>query len=266
MLERIINEKQGELHAVRIDCSNDDLLEVSMEDVLQQKFPKQKKSLLVADEFHMLSKEQKKAMFKWVSERLSWVKVVAIGNRSVGMLWFNEPSALSDLTLLILEHDYEIANALKLSTDKDVVHIFNVRLNIDQIGQIHSQRSKDVINFLKLWNICSRALFGEESISLRNLEKLAHIYETQGYSAEHSLATFLLDKIPMLGSYTCWQFTHFVLELTAKKDPEPAGNMPPFQLLVFAASLDKTAKVSVYYSTATTNTFCRYVRIQNSFG
>jgi hypothetical protein len=44
MLERIINEKQGELHAVRIDCSNDDLLEVSMEDVLQQKFPKQKKS------------------------------------------------------------------------------------------------------------------------------------------------------------------------------------------------------------------------------
>jgi hypothetical protein len=227
MLERIINEKQGELHAVRIDCSNDDLLEVSMEDVLQQKFPKQKKSLLVADEFHMLSKEQKKAMFKWVSERLSWVKVVAIGNRSV-------------------EHDYEIANALKLSTDKDVVHIFNVRLNIDQIGQIHSQRSKDVINFLKLWNICSRALFGEESISLRNLEKLAHIYETQGYSAEHSLATFLLDKIPMLGSYTCWQFTHFVLELTAKKDPEPAGNMPPFQLLVFAASLDKTAKICSY--------------------
>jgi len=87
------------LHAVRIDCSNDDLLEVSMEDVLQQKFPKQKKSLLVADEFHMLSKEQKKAMFKWVSDRLSWVKVVAIGNRSVGKSFYGIKNVLISLNL-----------------------------------------------------------------------------------------------------------------------------------------------------------------------
>jgi hypothetical protein len=82
----------------RIDCSNDELVERAIKSVLQEKFPQDgKKSLLVADEFHMLSKEHKEQLFYWVSQNLTWLKVVLIGNRSNGKPLTNR-SALVLLT------------------------------------------------------------------------------------------------------------------------------------------------------------------------
>lgn len=69
---------------VRTDCSNDELVERAMESVLSQNFQLEVKSLLVADEYHMLSEEHKEELFYWISNRLNWLKVVIIANRSNG--------------------------------------------------------------------------------------------------------------------------------------------------------------------------------------
>jgi hypothetical protein len=85
LLQQIISKEVSSRTCVRLDCSNDELLTRAMEAVLKEKFPEEgKNSLLVADEFHMLSKEHKEQLFHWISERLHWLKVVFIANRSNG--------------------------------------------------------------------------------------------------------------------------------------------------------------------------------------
>ena len=72
----------------RIDCSNDELVERALDSILHEKFSDEgTPSLLVADEYHMLSKEHKEELLLWVSTRLHWLKVVLIGNRSNGIHW-----------------------------------------------------------------------------------------------------------------------------------------------------------------------------------
>ena len=78
--------KKG-IKCVRTDCSNDELVERAMESVLSQSFKQEVKSLLVADEYHMLSEEHKEELFNWISNRLNWLKVVIIANRSNGKIW-----------------------------------------------------------------------------------------------------------------------------------------------------------------------------------
>lgn len=57
-----------------------------MEAVLAEHFTHEAPSILVADEFHMLSEEHKRELFAWFSTRLSWLKVFIIVNRSNGKL------------------------------------------------------------------------------------------------------------------------------------------------------------------------------------
>jgi hypothetical protein len=69
----------------RIDCSSDTLVERSLASILEEKFPNEgENSLLVADEYHMLTKEHKEELLEWVAPRLSWLKVVMLANRSIG--------------------------------------------------------------------------------------------------------------------------------------------------------------------------------------
>jgi len=79
-------EKQNGVTFGILDCSNDELVERAMEALLEEKFPQatSNKSVLVADEFHMLSEEHKRELFDWVTDKLSWLKVILIGNRSNG--------------------------------------------------------------------------------------------------------------------------------------------------------------------------------------
>jgi hypothetical protein len=84
--ERIMEEeKANNVQSVqRIDCSSDELVENSLHAFLNNHFPKEEKSLLVADEYHMLSEQHKEELVQWVLPRLSWLKVVLLGNRSDG--------------------------------------------------------------------------------------------------------------------------------------------------------------------------------------
>jgi replication-associated recombination protein RarA len=72
-------------HCRRIDCSSDELVERALDSILEESFPVQgDMSLLVADEFHMLSKSHKNELFQWVTPRLFWLKVILLANRSDG--------------------------------------------------------------------------------------------------------------------------------------------------------------------------------------
>lgn len=78
-------EEEHDRHTVLIDCSQDDLVEKALDSILSSQFPMEgTPSLMVADEYHMLSKEHKEELIRWVSTRLHWLKVVLIGNRSNG--------------------------------------------------------------------------------------------------------------------------------------------------------------------------------------
>jgi hypothetical protein len=81
-------KERGVRKCVRVDCSNDELVERAMESVLTSHFPDDTRALLVADEFHMLSEEHKTQLVFWISARLSWLKVFMIANRSNGIFAF----------------------------------------------------------------------------------------------------------------------------------------------------------------------------------
>lgn len=62
-------------------------MERSLGDILSEELPDEgKQSMLLADEFHMLSKEHKQELLSWIAPRLSWLRVVLLGNRTDGTL------------------------------------------------------------------------------------------------------------------------------------------------------------------------------------
>lgn len=83
-MEQIIQKEQNNCKCVRVDCSNDELVEVAMEAVLSSHFTEEKRSILVADEFHMLTEDHKTQLVQWISSRLNWLRVFIIANRSNG--------------------------------------------------------------------------------------------------------------------------------------------------------------------------------------
>lgn len=83
-MEDIINSEKSNYKCVRVDCSNDELVERAMESVLLSQFPDEKQAILVADEFHMLSEDHKLQFVQWISSRLNWLRVFIIANRSNG--------------------------------------------------------------------------------------------------------------------------------------------------------------------------------------
>ncbi len=85
LLENRIIKNEKDKRCQMLDCSNDELVERAMESFLTEAFPdERKKSLLVADEFHMLSKDHKEELIAWATKRLYWLKVILIGNRKNG--------------------------------------------------------------------------------------------------------------------------------------------------------------------------------------
>lgn len=61
------------------------MVQVALHSILNDIFPNDgRHALLVADEYHMLSREHKEELLNWVSSRLNWVQVVLIGNREIG--------------------------------------------------------------------------------------------------------------------------------------------------------------------------------------
>jgi hypothetical protein len=130
-----------------------------------------------------------------------------------------------------------------------VAHL-ECRLSIEKIVHVlqgeHKVTDSKIVSRIRNWCIASRALFGEESLSLRILKDLVSIFRRSG-SLEQPLVAFLREKIPSLGEYTCWQFAHHVLQHGPNiSHTDLSGTAHPFQLLVNTALLDKEGNVRSY--------------------
>ncbi|KAL6063483.1 CAZy families GT2 protein (Fragment), variant 3 [Balamuthia mandrillaris] len=238
--KREMEQKKGAFFGM-IDCSNDELVERAMEDLLNEKFPETRmdgNSILVADEFHMLSEEHKRQLFDWFIPRLNWLKVILIGNRS------NEYD------------DRLLQSARKQTSGQATIKKIQGRLRIEKIFEVnHVKEKSEHYNFLDMWHRASRLLFSDESISLRNVDPLVQTFNRSQRSREESLAELLLSKVPTLGDYTCLQFAITILQLLKEErgrsqDMQSMGNDPlamtPMQLLVRTALQDKRADLCSY--------------------
>lgn len=84
---------------IRFDCSNDLLVTISLSSILESYFPLQnKQSLLIADEYHLLSDDHKYELYQWIETKISWLNVILVGNRK---------SEVDQSLFSNLQHDYK---------------------------------------------------------------------------------------------------------------------------------------------------------------
>jgi len=173
-----------ELKVSRIDCSNDELVERALVSVLEEEFPTGsiQEGILIADEFHMMSDDQKEELIAWIIPRLNWIKVFLVGNRS------------TEMDHLLMNRVREFAG--------DAVAVVEGRLTVEKVLELFGPRLRDARKqrFLGLWCRGCRSLFSDESISLRNIkDELIPILQTKHFWKE-SLTSLIMAKNPSLGS------------------------------------------------------------------
>lgn len=101
-----------------------------------------------------------------------------------------------------------------------------------------------------MWHTAARALFGDESISLRHARKLQEIVQNTSTLPNMALAFFFRSKMPSLGAFMCEQFTNALLHFYTLKckgslrlPPEVPSNSP-VHLLVQTALLTEESAAS----------------------
>jgi hypothetical protein len=118
-------------------------------------------------------------------------------------------------------------------------------LTIDKILKVHNKRlaKLEVRNFVELWFRACRALFSDESLSLRTVKTVISTFE-QHEERTNGLAALLFSKMPNLGKFCCRKFTHHLLEYHMElqhdddllnRPPSIAEVSTPVKLLVRAA-------------------------------
>jgi len=227
------DERLNNRHAVQVDCSNDELVERSMASILHERFPQEgQPSLLIADEFHMLSSFHKEDLIGWVSPRLHWLKVVLVANRS------------DNLDTLLLDA------ATKQLGSSVLVKQYDCRLSLEKIKEFTKNYTSDesALDFVETWHRASRMLFSEESLSLRSVGLLLEQYRKQSEKSDtafiSSLAGVLDPKMPFLGKYCCTKFAKHLWDLFSAREHSkeitalPKDFSSPIGLLVKTALAD----------------------------
>eukprot|EP00755_Sulcionema_specki_P022566 Sspe_Gene.76834::Locus_47991_Transcript_2_5_Confidence_0.444_Length_8795::g.76834::m.76834 len=141
-----------------LDCSDACLVNETMIDYLSRTLPFGSKGpsdgsrcVLCCDEYHMLrTTEQKMELMNWVRPRLSWLKVLLVGNRT---------------------DDYDINMMAEFRKDTAMgpyVRIIEARLVTTYVQRVYKvQFSKERLDTMCHLLLCLRLLFGDEAVSLR---------------------------------------------------------------------------------------------------
>jgi hypothetical protein len=168
----------------------------------------------------------------WVLQRLDWLKVVLVANRSDNM----------DSLLL------ELAKKQVSNSDSCTVKPYFCRLPLSFIEQ-YTKNDPNLINqrsvaFVVAWHRAARSLFSDEALSLRTVKKLLEEYQKGGSSHVliENLKSVLLPKMPFLGKYCCHKFTQYLLECYESYVDNavfPEGETSPLRLLVKTGLADK---------------------------
>lgn len=149
----------------------------------------------------MLSKEHKSELFAWISQRLHWLKVVLIGNRSNG-------THSSLLVMNVIEQDDELLERLKKGRETIFIHKYSCRLPISKIVNfcdIKGVTDKNIKTFVERWCTAARGLFSDDVLTLRLVDHMIKNYENKSAQVQ-LLAEMLLDKMPTLGPFVCKYF------------------------------------------------------------
>jgi len=188
-----------ELKVSRIDCSNDELVERALVSVLEEQFPTGsiQEGILIADEFHMMSDDQKEELIAWIIPRLNWMKVFLVGNRS------------TEMDHLLMNRVREYAG--------EAVAVVEGRLTVEKVLELFAKNIDDrKTRFLELWCRACRGLFSDESISLRNIKDELMPIITKKQFWKESLCNLIMAKNPSLGSVICEQFVDIVLDVHSR--------------------------------------------------
>lgn len=212
-LEKEIEKKQKEGYYCPdkpIDCSNDEFVKRSLYSILNEMFPEQgKKSFVCFDEYHMLSREHKEELLTWVTSRLNWLQVVLIGNRE---------NAYDQKLLDRVKK--EVGNSVIIKKILGRLRIKKILTDIPSIQEEikKTQSSGNIKLFLEMWLTASRALFSDESLSLRIIEGKDQLIEQFKTQEVENLQNFLQKKMPTLGKPCCELFCQDIFKLWKEID------------------------------------------------
>jgi len=94
-----------------------------------------------------------------------------------------------------------------------------ITMTSEVLGSQVSDSAADAgyLSFMRQWHCCTRMVFGEDMLSVRNV---SHLYQIKRDSGEHidahRLQQMIDDKMPRLGQRTCALFTQAFIEMRAR--------------------------------------------------
>jgi hypothetical protein len=217
-------------HVGDIDCSDDKLVVQSLLGSLREMMPQDvKKGLLVADEYHFLSKNHKRTLFRWISSRAGdGITVLLIANR-------------------VDSFDQMLMSELRQPGIEQYIEIWPVCLTRNYIHE-HMCKGVDprIKAWTEVWARSARALFGEEILSMRIVPLI------QKAVGDHlELAKILNEKMPSLGGITSLEYSMHLCQMFQdlwhnRNLSASTASTSPFRVLVRASCLKETATLKSY--------------------
>ncbi|CAD7925071.1 unnamed protein product [Amoebophrya sp. A120] len=170
--------------------------------------------ILILDEYHFLSEEQKTELFDWLRDKSSQVTVVLIANR----IDARDRKKLTQCRLLRQEGEQDVGSSKKQSSAAGApahssVVLLETRLTQKKIKEVMPKIVSAACNefvetcILK-WFLASRLVFGDESVSLRLISELYQILiaNNERRSQHENLEALLLNKVPTLSRCSATEF------------------------------------------------------------
>eukprot|EP00049_Salpingoeca_infusionum_P027522 m.32921 g.32921 ORF g.32921 m.32921 type:complete len:3451 (-) comp9563_c0_seq1:176-10528(-) len=221
----------------RFDCSDDALVSLGVSEKLDQDFPVSDNSLLVADEFHLLNTPQKMELFAWFLPKLSWLRVILVGNRYLA----------ADNDLL-----NRVRSQMKAASSIAIEH-FDVELSVPEVSEVLVEKdgesdppsiNTDKTNIVIAWFKLVQVLFGKHAMSYRVAFQVRDNIQ-QSHEPEDIARVFgdaLHYKLPYLPKQFCFELAEtFSIEYSHAKDREYCETALQQSAGRFAATLLLTA-------------------------
>mmetsp|Transcript_7384 Transcript_7384/g.17751 ORF Transcript_7384/g.17751 Transcript_7384/m.17751 type:complete len:4746 (-) Transcript_7384:493-14730(-) len=196
------------------------------------------RNVYMLDEYHFLSEDHKKELFRWRRETDGSTQIVLIANR----IDSRDREKMRGLATADANQP-QFGSAAMTSSDArdDGFVLIETRLSRETVEEVMDKdgiRNPKIRLAIRRWMLASRLVFGEESVSCRIVDRLARCLP-DGQAAAHTqsdLQNLLLDKVPTISKVTA---EHFVGAFLRHNDQPGAHGDGPSGVLYRVAQLDK---------------------------
>lgn len=225
-LDKIVQGRNSAKYK-RLDGSSDDFVRIALTQELDhvlKKFKGSTDGILVLDEYHMLSPEQKKQLLSWTKQNLGKVKLIMISNRldETDYDLFNTISKGDMEGMDMMQGVVETRGSLRKLIQQKAFSLI-----AQHKSEVMGLDTYDVLMFMYLWVRATRGLFGDEMMSMRPVKAIVEEYCNQFKSdwkqtysqwedmLHKELAKLLQKKQPTLASEFCELFVSELLQMKA---------------------------------------------------